>query len=207
VPSQQSRWTSRDDALLHTCRIANLMITQGDLSQVQEVIAPFRPQVPGEQLWSEGPFTLWDWRAVGDGSWEMPRHTIVDLALGPAAIVNRFVKIRRAQRDAVSATVPRWVEAARGTLFTSVYGFYLYTPQPQVYPWPWEGITIAELIQSGSVRLTGTNSNGPFKWLLQSDWAELVFVTWALTLHPKHPQLNSWLPSGWIEHARFWRRY
>src|SRR5262249_13140252 len=151
---QQPKWTSRDDALLLTCRIANLIITNGDLSQIPEVIAPFRPQVRGERLWSVGPFTLWDWRAVGDGNWEMPRHTIVDFALGPAAIVTRFVKIRRAQRDAVEATVPRWVETARGSLFTSLHGFYFCTPKPQVYPWPWEGITSAQLVKPGLLRLT-----------------------------------------------------
>jgi hypothetical protein len=44
--------------------------------------------------------------------------------------------------------------------------------------------------------------------MLTSDWAEPVFVTWALIMHPKHPQLVSggWLPSRWIEHARSWHR-
>ena len=40
-------------------------------------------------------------------------------------------------------------------------------------------------------------------WAIASDWAELVFVLWALARHPRHPQLinGEWLPPGWLEHA------
>lgn len=207
MPIQQPGWTPRDEALLHTCRLAHLMITGGDPFQVQEVLAPFPPQFAGERLWASGPFTLWDWRALGDGSPEIPPTSLIDFALGSAAVIKRLFDINRAVRRAAEDSIPRWVKVASGRLYTSAHGFYFYTDesQPQVYPWPWEGITSAELLGPGSLRFTGTNRHGPVTWLLTSDWSELVFVTWALARHPKHPQLlNGWLPPGWIEHARSW---
>ncbi len=39
--------------------------------------------------------------------------------------------------------------------------------------------------------------------MLQSDWAELIFITWAIARHPRHPQLVSGglFPPGWAGHA------
>jgi len=47
----------------------------------------------------------------------------------------------------------------------------------------------------------GQSEAGPISWILVSDWAELLFVTWALLFHPRHPQLLSgaWLPPGWLD--------
>lgn len=215
MPIPQPGWTPHDEALLHTCRLANLMITRGDPSQVPEVLAPFRPDVVGERLWASGPFSLWDWRPLGDGSWEKPRWSKAELVIGltnfaPVTAVSRFVKIKRAADQAAEDAVARWVQIASGTLYTSTYRFYFYTftPQPQIYPWHWEDVTSAELLGPRSLRFTATSEVGPVTWMLESDWAELVFVTWALTMHPKHPQLasGSWLPPGWIQHARSWHR-
>jgi hypothetical protein len=54
-----------------------------------------------------------------------------------------------------------------------------------------------------AVQISGEGANGPISWLLSSDWAELIFVSWALARHPRHPQLLSggWLPPGWANHA------
>ena len=40
-------------------------------------------------------------------------------------------------------------------------------------------------------------------WIIQSDWAELLFVAWAVIRHRRHPQLvtGGWLPPGWVERA------
>lgn len=66
-----------------------------------------------------------------------------------------------------------------GMIYVSAYGFYL-SGEGGLYPWSWG-----------------------FSWILRSDWAELVFVTWALAVHPRHPQLltGGWLPPGWLDWA------
>lgn len=217
-------WTQRDDALLHTCRLANLMITGGDLSGVPEVTAVFACEVPGERLWAAGLFRLSDWRALGDGSWEAPPPgqpykapgllgaglAVAGLVPGialPAVIARRAYTEGHLRRQAEADAVPRWVAIADGWLFSSAYGFYLQT-STGVYPWPWEGVTSASLTGPGSLRVTVKNGSGSALWLLESDWAELIFVTWALARHPKHPDLvNGWLPPGWIEYARAWGRH
>jgi hypothetical protein len=222
MPIQLPGWTQRDDALLYTCRLANLMITGGDLSGIPEVIAPFPPGLPGERLWAAGPFRLSDWRALGDGSWELPPGqpfkapgltgtglAVAELVPGvglAAGVARRVVMARHLQREAEADAIPRWVPLSEGLLFSSVYGFYLQT-STGVYPWPWEGITSASLTGPGSLRVTVKNGSGS-AWLLESDWSELIFVTWALARHPKHPDLvNGWLPPGWVDHARAWHRH
>jgi hypothetical protein len=211
-------WTQRDDALLHACRLANLMITGGDLSGVPELAAVFACEVPGERLWAAGLFRLFDWRALGDGSpqdlppgpYKAPGVVGTGLAAAelvpgvglPAAIARRAFMQRHLRRQAEADAIPRWVPIADGWLFSSVHGFYLQT-STGVYPWPWDGVTSASLTGPGSLRVTVKNGSGSALWLLASDWSELIFVTWALARHPKHPDLvNGWLPPRWIEYAR-----
>ena len=40
--------------------------------------------------------------------------------------------------------------------------------------------------------------------MIRSDWAELLFVLWALVRHPRHPQLGNggWQPPGWQDRCR-----
>lgn len=60
------------------------------------------------------------------------------------------------------------------------------------------------MIQPAVLHISGNSENGPVSWLLHTQWAELVFITWALTHHPEHPQLpdSEWLPAGWVDHTR-----
>lgn len=212
----QQPWTPRDDVLLHTCRIANMVITKGELATIPEVLAPFAPQVPGERLWSAGPFTLARWgladvddpedqRPPGLVGWAVNEAVKTGLWYADGAthgLVGHIAQ-RRAWRKGQAAAIPQWVPFANGTLFISVYGFHLYTRQ--VYQWPWEGITGAQLSGPGVLDLTGNNGQQLVEWRLMSDWAELMFVTWALERHPKHPNIvTGWLPPGWIDHANAW---
>ncbi len=89
-----------------------------------------------------------------------------------------------------------------GTLYVSAYGFYLHVATG-LHSWHWNGITMASMVGPGDVQFTGESSRGPISWILRSDWAELVFVTWALAAHPRHPQLltGAWLPPGGLRRA------
>jgi hypothetical protein len=46
-------------------------------------------------------------------------------------------------------------------------------------------------------------SHGPISWILESHWAELAFVLWAIVRNPQHPQIidGSWLPQHWAQWA------
>jgi hypothetical protein len=69
-----------------------------------------------------------------------------------------------------------------------------------VFSASWWHITSAEMVGAHQVHLHAAN-NAPM--ILDSDWAELVFVAWALQRFPAHHQLTSgtWLPPGWLERA------
>jgi hypothetical protein len=197
-------WTNRDEVLHYTCRVAELLIAGADTAGLPELIAPFPTK--GWPLWAAGAFTVYDHVALGDGSWQVSTPFVVGtgavgVGLAVGSVIAGNVRRNRAQRAAAAAAVPRWVPIGRGTVFLGPHGFYLHTPQ--VLFWDWPSITSATLTGPGIVHLTGNAEDGPVSWLLQSEYAELLFVIWALGQHPRHPQLaGGWLPPGWLEHAR-----
>lgn len=64
-------------------------------------------------------------------------------------------------------------------------------------------MTAASIVAPAALHFTRESANGPISWFLQSHYAELLFFTWALDQHPRHPQLvtGGWLPQGWLQHA------
>lgn len=202
-------WTYRDDVLSYTCHLAALMAGDADLGQVEEVLAPFPGRnVAGERFWATGAVVVSDFRAIGDGSWSVSTPMVfgtgaLGVGLVAGSLVGGAIAKSRARRAAAAATVPRWVPIAHGALYLSAYGFHLHTPQ--VNAWHWAGVTGAEMVAPGVVHVTGNGKSGPVAWLIQSEWAELLFVTWANAVHPRHPQLvtGQWLPPGWVEHANW----
>jgi hypothetical protein len=83
-------------------------------------------------------------------------------------------------------------------MFVSTHGFYLRSAGG-LYPWSWGAVMAAELVAPATVQVHGEAQTGPVSWLLRSVWAELLFVLWALAVHPHHPQLASgaWMPPAW----------
>ncbi|WP_158888674.1 hypothetical protein [Amycolatopsis anabasis] len=205
-------WTPRDEALRYTCYLAALLAGGHDLSQVAEVFAPFpATNTEDERLWVMGPFLLSDFRSLGDGSWQVTTPMVfgtgaLGVGLVAGSLIGGSIAKSRARRAAQMAAIPRWVPIEQGTLYVSQRGFYLHTPR--VMRWHWEAVTSAAMVAPATVHLAGNSDNGPISWILQSDWAELVFVSWAYTMHPRHPQLitGEWLPPGWMEHAHYHQR-
>jgi hypothetical protein len=91
----------------------------------------------------------------------------------------------------------------QGLLWVSTAGFYLQT-DAGLFPWAWVAVRSIVLTGPGAAHVQGTSQSGEVSWLLQSDWAELVFVLWAMAVHPNHPSLpnGGWLPPGWRERAQ-----
>jgi hypothetical protein len=200
-------WTTRDEVLRYTCMLAGELAAGGPMVSAGEVAAPFPPTL-GEQgpLWGSGSFTLHEWRAPGDGSWQ-PTRTVafgtggLGAGLMIGSLLGGVIANSRARRAAEAAAIPRWMPIARGGLYLGHRGFYLHTDR--VLAWDWASVTAASMTEPAAVHLSGSSEYGPVSWLLCSDWAELLFVTWALTRHPRHPQLGDgqWLPPGWLDHA------
>lgn len=108
--------------------------------------------------------------------------------------------LSESRRAALDAMAPRWTEVDRGILYLSSLGFHLATDRG-VWSWTWASITAAQMQAAGAVHLLGQGAQGQTSWLLTSDWAELLFVTWAFACHARHAQLQTgeWLPAGWLE--------
>lgn len=93
-----------------------------------------------------------------------------------------------------------WVTIDYGVLAVSTAGFYFET-EASVNPWDFASIIGAEIMEPGKVCVTGESQRGPVTWLVVSPWAELLFVMWARTQDPHHPQLatHDWIPDGWMD--------
>jgi len=198
------RWTPRDSALWHTCEIAADLGSGRPPQPKLEVLTPFPPQLADDELiWAGGAFQLLEQAAPGDGSYV--HNGGFFFATGPAglaataAVALGTAAGNSARRKAAAAqAVPRWMPTDGGQLYLSRHGFYFSTAKG-LHTWIWAAITMSRMVGAGAVHIVGQSDRGPVSWVLRSDWAELLFVTWALEVHPRHPQLltGEWLPPGW----------
>ena len=162
------------------------------------------PLRPAEIAFAEGPVAVESFHAVGDGSRPSSSTFLATsgrfgLAIGAAtyAIVNA-----NRQAQAVADATPMWRPALHGSVVVTSQGFYLLDHSGKL-DWDWDSIELMQVVGFGCVVLQGQSANGPVTWRISSDWAELIFVLWAMARHPGHPQLleRSWIPPRWPEWA------
>jgi hypothetical protein len=201
-------WSDADTALWHTLDILCAAST-GRLAQRQPLLTQFPPQyAPDEIVLAQGHFRLAEHTAAGDGSY-LHSTTVVGgtggfgLALLAGTALASAAGNSRRRAEAAAAAARQWRQIDEGWLFVSSHGFYLQTPTA-LLPWAWEHVDAAQVVERSCAHLQGRSTQGPVSYLLQSAWAELVFVLWGLARHRRHPQLleGSWLPPGWVDHAR-----
>lgn len=194
----------RDSALRYTATLAHDLLQGRRPTSAATVHAPFPTQFAAdEQLWSIGPFRLFDLRAPGDGTYVEDRSWFfatgaLGLALSAGVLAGRKMGNDRRRRQAEEALVPRWIEIAAGDLYTGTHGFYMHSPNG-LWSWSWLDIQSADVMGPGWLRFTGEGRGGQVNWSLVSDWAELLFLAWAMARHPGHPQLvtGHWWPGVW----------
>jgi len=199
-------WADRDTALWHRCEIAVDLAAGTVPLPRQQVASMFPPQLGyDEQFWAVGPFALLEQRALGDGSYQHNGGFFYATGRGGLTATATVAAFRAAgnssrRRAAEAAAVPRWVQVDQDALYVSRYGIHLQTAHA-LLPWSWTSFTAAQMVGPGAVHLLGEGANRSVSWVLHSDWAELVFVAWALARHRKHPQLlnGAWLPPGWLQ--------
>ena len=206
--SFEEPWNDRDRALLHTCTIGATIVRQHGLESIAEVIASFPTTLgPDEPLWACGAYIAYEHCALGDGTYYKSNTVVagtgpLGLGLLAASLTGSAISNSRAKNQAAADATPRWVPAHSGDIYIGPRGCYFQNPK--VLPWGWDDIEESSMIEPGVVRWVGRSTAGQVAWLVQSGWAELVFLLWALNRHPRHPQLadGSWLPDGWIQRAR-----
>ncbi len=202
---QVAAWTDHDDAILTTLRIVRSLLA-GDRSAIKNVVADFPAQIAAhERLLVTGPIDVLGFRAQGQGTYLHQGPPLVVGRETAASAVTAAVIVagnRKRRRKAILDAQPRWVLDAQGAIWVSTAGFYLRTPSG-LYPWSWDAVRAARLVEPGAVRVDGDGSASAVSWVLRTEWAELLLLLWTLARHPAHPQLRdgSWLPSGWRARA------
>ena len=206
--AQRSDWSERDAALWQTCRLTAARAAGRPVHPAAPLPSPVRPQLgDAETLLATGPFTRYVYDAGGDGTYRRSSGFFfatgaVGLAATAAVAAGQAIGTSRRRRQAREAATPRWVRAGTGVLTVSTHGFYLSGPQG-LAPWAYDAVGSCTVGRPGLVDLSGRSTEGPVRWLLESDWAELVFAMWALGTYPDSPELLSgaWLPPGWLHRA------
>ena len=201
-------WSSHDAGVWHTCDIAASII-HGRLNQRPEILAPFPMRFDStEKLLAYGGFDLLVIGTLGDGTYQHNSGFLfatgaAGLALTGAHAVTKAMGNSRRRREAEAAAAPRWLKVDGGTLWVSSHGFYMQT-SAGLFPWNWQAIDSMAMVAPADVHVQGQSQTDAISWRFRSDWAELLFVVWALVRHPRHPQLldGSWLPDGWVNRCQ-----
>ena len=197
-------WLPADSALWQTCKI----VADINARRVPELrTTTLFPLRANEIAFASGPVTVDSFYAVGDGSYStsstvMAGTGMFGLALGAATLAGSAIgNASRRSRAAADATAT-WRPIVQGSVVVSSEGFYLLDAT-QKLDWDWASIDMMQVTAFTSIVLQGRSTNGPITWRIHSDWAELIFVLWAMSRHPQHPQLadQSWIPQGWAEWA------
>lgn len=197
-------WLAADTALWQTCKI----VTDIAERRLPDIRTPtLFPLRPNEIAFASGPFAIESFHAAGDGSYSSSSTVVAGtgmfgLALGAATMAGSALgNASRRSRAAADAEL-MWRPLIQGTVVVSNEGFYLLDAT-QKLDWDWASVDIMQVAGFTSLVIQGRSTTGPITWRLRSDWAELIFVLWAMNRHPQHPQFvdHSWIPQGWPEWA------
>ncbi|WP_126130586.1 hypothetical protein [Arthrobacter agilis] len=205
--SSEPEWTARDEALWSTAEMG-VLLRQNRLKQRQRMSVPFAMHHASDETpYAHGPFRLLSLQAAGDGSYVHNGSSLIATGRGAVPMMLGFAAARAAgnasrRRHAAAMAQSQWTPIDTGTLTVSDYGFYMHTPTA-IHAWNWDSIQMATLIGPGSLQIFGQSAHGAINWILESDWAELVFLFWATVRCPDHEQLlgRTWLPDDWVTKA------
>lgn len=195
---------SADSALWRTTHIVS------DLRQSR--IPEYRvdtmfPLGSNEIALAAGPVAADAFRSAGDGSYLHSSGFAfgtggLGVALVAGSLIGNAAANSRRRREAEANAASMWRPEFTGLVFVTNTGFVLQTSDG-LFPWQWASLDLMEVVSFNRVVVHGRSATGTITWRLTSEWAELIFVMWALNQHPQHPQLRdgTWLPEGWIEWA------
>lgn len=209
MSGERPAWTPRDRMLLRTAQVVHAYV-HGEFDRILPVPVDFAVggSYPDNRIVANAPFALHSYETRGDGSSVHDGGFFVatgrgGLALTAGAAIGRAMGNARRRAAAARAAEPAWYLLDRGMLSVNQFGFYLRTATGLLW-WDWDSILECQMIAPGQVGMLGMTPAGQCTHLLESDLAELVFATWALTRQPQHSQLQArvWLLPDWVERYR-----
>lgn len=206
-------WTVRDAALWRTAELASSILRK-KLEHQPTLPVPFAVHLGGahEGIYAHGPFRLLEFRASGDGTYVHNSSVVAATGRGAIPFILGFAATQAVgnaarRNQAANLAQQRWQPIDHGTVSVSNYGFYMHTPSA-IHAWPWNSINLAELTGPGQLKIQGQSQSGSVNWILESHWAELIFVFWASACNPTSPQFvtRTWLPQDWLARAFIWSK-
>ena len=203
-PDPSRRWLPADSALWQTCKL----VSEINERRVPELRTPTMfPLQANEIAFATGPASVESFYAPGDGLYNTSSTVFAGtgkfgLAMGAASLAGSAIGNASRRARAISDATPMWRPIFQGSVVVSNMGFYLLDAAHKL-DWDWESIDLMQVVGFTAVELQGQSTQGPIRWRITSDWAELIFVLWAMARHPQHPQLldQSWVPRGWAQWA------
>ncbi len=152
----------------------------------------FPPSIAqGEKIVCFGQFTRQWLGAIGNGSY----GSIVaggTGAFGAALLVGSAIGNARARNHAAANAQITWRQYDSGNIYFSDHGFYLETTQA-LLPFAFGSLAECDMVTPGMVQIGCELTTGGYhRFRLQSHYAELVMLSWAIMRHPSHPYLASY---------------
>ncbi|MCL2464173.1 MAG: hypothetical protein FWF28_03780 [Micrococcales bacterium] len=143
-------------------------------------------------------FTALEWVQRGGSGGFSPVVPVVAGRTADAYVIGSAIGTVIGRKRQQQAETPQWRVIDAGQVIVSTSGCYFQT-NSQLIPWGWGSIESGDLVGPGQFILNAQLDNGPVRYILVSDMAELVFTLWARARHPNHPQFTSgsWIPSDW----------
>lgn len=184
----------RDQAIAYTLFLNDLIDRDGSLVNAPRCPASFPPQFSTDEVFvAQAPFQLMEFTTA---RWNGSGGSFV---FGPAPLVAGAMVVNAVNEShRQAALTPQWRVIDAGALTVSSHGFYESTATG-LYQWDWLGITSGDLVGEGQFLFDGSSTKGPVRYILLSDFAELVFTLWARSRYPTHYRFLSgaWIPAGW----------
>ncbi|WP_327093984.1 hypothetical protein OIE68_27660 [Nocardia vinacea] len=200
IIAQQVGWSAADDHLLYTCGVIDFLL-HDRLAELPTRATMVRTE-SDELCLAEGPAVWFQWRAVGDGTWNRNSVTAVGtLSFVAAAHLGNAMANRSRRRQAEAGLRPRWVAERPGSVMVSDRRMYCYNVDHS-FSVHWAGLEMVDMPGSDRLICRYPDRNGnPHLLQVQSPWAVLIFALAAHTQFPSHPLLQSgnWLPAGFEE--------
>lgn len=203
-----AQMSEHDTAIWYAIQITEL-IGAGRLEQWPGEPAPFVMRLgEGERALTTGGYMLYDYGALGDGSYEHQGGMFMATGRGGLAMTAGFMAAQAfgnssRRKAAERAAQERWRPLEQGQIWVTEHGFYRAS-QYGMTTWGYGDIDAAQLVAPGNLWFSGQSSQGPISWIVESTWAELILLLWARAVGVQHPQTMDvgWIPPGWVERVQ-----
>ncbi len=184
-------------AALERTRAINDALDGGWYERIVDQPTTFAPPFGHrERMLAGGAFTLFEYAAAGGKGRRGPGILFLGTSPIGLAVTAGVLAVQgaRAVQSRREAAQEGWRQIDQGWVTVSDHGFHLQTATG-LHTWDWNSILEAQLVAPGELLVTGRGRTREVRWILRTDWAELVFTLWARVRHPRHPQFvdRRWL--------------